>query len=117
MPELRRYCAKDGRQPFSDWLNGLKDKSLMARIRMRLRRVETGNLGDCKSVGVGLLELRLHHGPGYRIYLGCHGDQLIILLGGGDKTTQQADIRIARHRWTDWKERLHEEIQDQRFAS
>ena len=82
----------------------------MVHIRMRLRRVETGNFGDCKSIGVGLLELRLHQGPGYRIYMGCHSDKLVILLGGGNKATQQADIRLARHRWMDWKERSHEAI-------
>ena len=110
MPELHRYCTKNGCQPFSEWLNSLKDKSLIVRIRMRLRRVETGNFGDCKSIGAGLLELRLHQGPGYRIYLGCYGDKLVILLGGGDKASQQADIRLAKYRWMDWKERRHEEI-------
>lgn len=110
MPELSRYCTRDGRQPFTEWLSSIRDKPLKASLLMRLRRVEAGNFGDCKPVGDGLIELRLHQGPGYRIYLGQHGSELVILLCGGNKASQPADIRLAKCLWMDWKERRHEKI-------
>ena len=72
---------------------------------MRLRRLEAGNFGDCKAIGGGLIELRIHRGPGYRIYLGCHGHTLVILLCGGNKSSQRADVSLAHRLWVDWKER------------
>jgi hypothetical protein len=111
MPKLYRYQTRDGKQPINDWLFGLKDKAVLAQIRVRLRRIESGNLGDFKSVGDGVLELRIHISPGYRVYLGKHGDEFILLLCGGDKATQQADIYRARGMWADWKERRYEELQ------
>ena len=64
MMQLLRYQREDGREPFSEWLNGLRDKMAQARIRLRLRQVEAGNLGDCEPVGEGVLELRVHVGAG-----------------------------------------------------
>ena len=103
MIELRRYRREDGRIPITEWLNGLRDLRARAQIEVRLRRVAAGNFGDCKPVGDGVSELRIDIGAGYRVYFGRHGRALVILLGGGDKSTQQADIARAKAHWTDWK--------------
>jgi len=103
MFEIREYIARNGRAPFSSWLDGLKDVRTRARIRARLNRIRLGNFGDCKPVGNGVFELRLAFGPGYRVYFGREGEQLILLLGGGDKSTQDRDIEKARLAWTDYR--------------
>jgi putative addiction module killer protein len=72
---------------------------------MRLRQLEHGNLGDMKSVGEGVLEMRIHTGAGYRVYCGRHGQHWIVLLLGGDKSSQAKDIVRAREYWEDWKRR------------
>src|SRR5690606_14661822 len=81
---------------FDNWLHRLKDRQSKARIAARIRRVSLGNTGDIKSVGGDVSELRIHSGPGYRIYLTFRGLEVIILLVGGDKSTQSKDIRTAR---------------------
>ena len=81
---------------FRAWLNGLRDRQARLRIDDRLRRLADGNAGDTKSVGDGVQELRLHFGPGYRIYYMWRGDVLILLLKGGDKDSQSRDIARAR---------------------
>jgi putative addiction module killer protein len=83
-------------QEFSAWLHRLKDANAVARIVARMRRLEKGNPGDTKSVGKGVLEMRIDHGPGYRIYYLHRGAQIVILLCGGDKRTQQQDIERAQ---------------------
>ncbi len=105
MMQLLRYQREDGREPFSEWLNGLRDKMAQARIRLRLRQVEAGNLGDCEPVGEGVLELRVHVGAGYRVYCGRHGKTVVLLLCGGDKASQARDIEQAKQLWTEWKRR------------
>lgn len=105
MIELLRYQREDGSEPFSEWLEALRDKVAQARIRLRLRQVQAGNLGDVKPVGGGVSELRIHVGPGYRVYCGRHGKAIVILLCGGDKSSQTADIRRAEQLWTEWKGR------------
>lgn len=80
---------------FQNWLTRLRDGRAVARIAERLERLRLGNAGDHKSVGKGVMELRLTYGPGYRVYYVQHGDVVIILLCGGDKSSQQADIRKA----------------------
>lgn len=77
---------------YRKWFDKLKDRNARARIDIRLRRLSLGNPGDVKSVGEGILELRIDYGPGYRVYFTKKGDRLIILLAGGDKTTQAEDI-------------------------
>jgi len=72
MLELLRYQAEDRRVPFTEWLDSLRDKAAQARIRLRLRQVQTGTLGDCESVSEGVVELRVHVGAGYRVYCGRH---------------------------------------------
>ena len=105
MMQLLRYQREDGWEPFSEWLNGLRDKMAQARIRLRLRQVEAGNLGDCEPVGEGVLELRVHVGTGYRVYCGRHGKTVVLLLCGGDKASQVRDIEQAKQLWTEWKRR------------
>lgn len=80
---------------FSDWIKGLKDGLTRQRLNKRLRKVQLGNLGDVEPVGEGVNEMREHFGPGWRMYYVKRGDALIVMLGGGDKSTQQADITKA----------------------
>ncbi len=81
---------------FESWLDGLRDKKAQVRIAARLRHAEAGNLGDCKVVGAGVSEMRVHFGPGYRLYFTRRGNVLIIMLAGGDKSSQARDIRRAQ---------------------
>lgn len=80
---------------FSRWLRGLKDRRAVARVQVRIDRLAAGNPGDVRPVGAGVSELRIHYGPGYRVYFLQHGHQVILLLCGGDKSTQRADIETA----------------------
>jgi putative addiction module killer protein len=105
MRELREYLTSNGKSPFADWLTSLKDVKARAIIRVRLDRASLGNLGDCKSVGGGVQELRIDFGPGYRVYLGQEGEVLILLLCGGTKKSQFKDIQKAKDYWQDYKER------------
>jgi putative addiction module killer protein len=105
MIELLRYQLEDKSTPVTEWLYGLRDTRARAQIEVRLRRVSAGNLGDCKPVGEGISELRVDIGTGYRVYYAKHGQALVILLCGGDKGSQQADITRAKVYWADWKRR------------
>jgi putative addiction module killer protein len=80
---------------FHKWLLDLKDLKGKARIQVRLDRLELGHFGDCSTIESGLFELRIHYGPGYRVYFMKSGKQIIVLLAGGDKTTQSKDIKLA----------------------
>jgi putative addiction module killer protein len=105
MNEIRDYLTLDGRIPFKDWLSSLADRMAKARIAARVQRLSAGNLGDCKPLDSGVWELRIDHGPGYRVYYARAGEHLILLLVGGDKRRQQADIETALSYWADWKRR------------
>jgi putative addiction module killer protein len=83
-------------ETFDRWLDDLPDRVAMKRITIRMRHMETGNLGDWKSLGGGLFETRLHFGPGYRLYFGRLANSIILLAAGGDKSSQDGDIAIAR---------------------
>lgn len=80
---------------FDAWFVGLRDRQARARIQARIDRAEDGNFGDCKPVGEGVSEMRIHHGAGYRLYFTMIGLEVVILLAGGNKSTQAADIKIA----------------------
>jgi putative addiction module killer protein len=105
MIEIVRYRCTDGSEPFTEWLNSLRDKGVQAKIRVRLRRLEAKNFGDVKPVGEGVSELRIPVGPGYRVYCARRGRQLVILLCGGDKNSQEADVKHAKKFWKEWKKR------------
>lgn len=82
-------------EAYADWFAGLRDERARAKITLRLRRLSLGNAGDVAPVGEGVSEMRIHYGPGYRVYFVQRGDTLAIVLGGGDKSTQERDIRKA----------------------
>jgi putative addiction module killer protein len=103
--ELEYYVTAAGKKPFKEWLEGLKDVAARAKIRVRLDRVRLGNLGDNRSVGGGVYELRVDYGPGYRIYYACESECIILLLLGGDKSKQKKDIDVAKEFWSDHKRR------------
>jgi putative addiction module killer protein len=105
--EVLEYLDQKGQSPYRDWLN-LQDATARARIITSVLRMESGNLSGTKSVGAGVCELRLTFGPGYRIYFGRVGEQLVILLGGGIKNRQQTDIEAAWLLWAEYKIRKQE---------
>ena len=106
--ELQIYRNRRGQEPFTKWLTSLSDKITRKRIQTRLSRVEAGNFGDCKKIAPGVFELRLR--IGYRIYFGAVGDTIILLLGGGDKSSQQKDIQNAKLCWKEYLENRNEKI-------
>lgn len=103
--ELITYLSEDGRSPFDEWVNSLKDRTTVSKIHMRLYRVSLGNFGDAKPVGEGVSELRLQFGAGYRIYFAQVGNTVVLLLCGGDKSTQAKDIKLAQTFWADYQRR------------
>lgn len=102
--KLQVYQTPNGKEPFSEWLVSIRDQRTRTRIRDRLEQLETGNFGDCQSVGGGVYELRFHFGPGYRIYFGEIDNTVILLLCGGDKSSQTRDIERAKTYWLEYKE-------------
>ncbi|MGC4028936.1 MAG: type II toxin-antitoxin system RelE/ParE family toxin [Steroidobacteraceae bacterium] len=103
--EVHRYQTADGKEPLTEWLDRLRDGRTRARIVARLDRLQIGLFGDAKSVGAGVSELRYDFGPGYRVYYGQEGAQLVLLLCGGDKGSQTTDIEKAHDYWKDYKAR------------
>ena len=101
---LQLYLSDDGRSPFGAWFGSL-DAIAAAKVTVALSRLERGAVSNVKGVGEGVLEFRIDYGPGYRIYFGRDGDTLIILLAGGTKRRQGADIAAAKRRWKDYKAR------------
>lgn len=108
--ELILYETENGHCPFVNWLDSLRDIRARARIKKRLDRVELGNLGDIRSVGEGVSELKIDYGPGYRVYYAEIGSTFVLLLCGGDKSTQRQNILKAQQYWIDFQRR-----QDARF--
>lgn len=103
--KIEYYYARDGRVPYREWFYSLKDMKTRQIIIARLTRVERGLLGDSKSIGSGVHELRIDKGPGYRIYFGRQGDHVILLLLGGTKSSQRKDIEKAHDYWVDYLRR------------
>lgn len=104
--KIEYYITSTGKSPFLEWLEDL-DKSIRYLIRSRLARVMLGNFGDCHPIkgSQGIGELRFDIGAGYRIYYGKQGNDIVILLVGGDKGTQARDIEKAKRYWRDYKEK------------
>jgi putative addiction module killer protein len=102
------YRDRNGAEPFTIWLDGLRDSLGRQRILIRLTRLEQGHYGDCKSVGEGINELRMFFGPGYRVYFGEHKKHIVVLLCGGDKASQQDDIQQAKIHWKEYNK--HEKL-------
>jgi putative addiction module killer protein len=94
--ELVMLQTADGKLPFEEWLSSIKSSAFEAAILARLARVEDGNFGDHKSVGQGVYELRIPKGPGLRVYYGLDGPRIVVLIGGGDKSSQSKDIKKAQ---------------------
>lgn len=109
MIEIINYSTKSGKEPFADWFDML-DNNVKGIIRARIARIRLGNFGDCKPLqkGLGIWEFRIAYGPGYRIYFGKKGTQMIILLAAGDKGSQLRDIEKAKRYWQDYKGLLDE---------
>ena len=103
MIEVVHYVGDDGADYFDRWLRR-QSADTRARIQTRIDRIEFGNLGDHRSVGKGVVELRIHFGPGYRVYFGRDGDALVILLGAGSKRRQSRDIEAAQFRWGSYQQ-------------
>lgn len=101
--EIERYTTSDGRVPFDEWFYDLRDSQAKLKINVRLKRVSAGNFGDYRSVGEGVWELRLNFGPGYRVYFGQVETTIVLLLCGGDKSTQDEDIFQAKKYWTKYR--------------
>ena len=108
MIEIREYLDNRGRSPFGRWFDSL-DTGAANKVRTALARMETGSTSNVLGVGGGVLEHRIHFGPGYRVYFGRDGDALIVLLGGGTKRRQQNDIEDARYLWQEYKRRKQQE--------
>lgn len=106
---LRTYRAANGKRPLREWLDGLKDRVAVTKIKARLLRLEIGNFGDVKFLREGVSELRVDFGPGYRVYFSQQGHELILLLCGSDKRQQEKSIELAVSYLTDWKAREHYE--------
>jgi len=100
---VNEYCDENGRSHYDEWLCSLRDARAKAKIISAVDRMELGNLGDSEPVGEGVSELRIHYGPGYRIYYAKHAKTIFLLLCGGDKSTQKKDIMQAKKLWRDHK--------------
>lgn len=99
---LNEYLTEDGKAPYSNWLNSLKDLKGRAVVIAHVDRMELGNFGDSKSVGKGVVELRIHARSGYRVYYAKEGRNVYLLLCGGNKSSQKQDIKQAQRYWLDY---------------
>jgi len=108
--DIFEYIDVNGNSPFNTWLCGLKDLRTQAKIDTRIDRASLGNIGDTKSVGEGVQEMRISYGKGYRVYYGhIDVDTIIVLLCGGDKSSQTKDIKKAKQYWLELKTELKHE--------
>jgi len=105
--EVRHYLTPAGRDPYQAWLESLRDLQGKIAIVRRVDRLEIGNPGDHAFCREGVWELRIDHGPGYRVHYGTDGHRIVLLLGGGDKDSQARDIERAVAAWRDYEQRKH----------
>lgn len=103
--EVQFYETPDGKCPSRLWLDSLRDRDARARILVRIRRVEQGNLGNYLTLGKGVGELKIDYGPGYRVYFGQVGSTVVLILCGGNKSTQESDILKAQEYWEEYGNR------------
>lgn len=103
--DLHYYQTRSGRRPFTEWLEALSDVRGRAKILARLVRLQAGSLGDARSVGGGVAELRIDWGPGYRVYFARIGQRIVLLLCAGDKGSQEKDIDRAKAYFEDYEKR------------
>ncbi len=101
---IKLYIDPTGKVPFESWIGSIRETKSKAKILQRIDRLRLGNFGDCKSVGSGVYELRIHFGPGFRVYFGLQGETVVLLLCGGDKSTQKKDITNAHNYWKEFKD-------------
>jgi putative addiction module killer protein len=101
--QLRIYRTRAGRVPYLEWFLSLRDQRARQKIQARIGCVRLGNLGQARSVGEGVSELKIDYGPGYRVYFGQEGLEIVILLCGGDKSSQDEDIKKAKAYWEQYK--------------
>jgi putative addiction module killer protein len=99
------YTTINTKEPFTDWLNDLRDVMGRKRVLARVSRLQQGNYGDCEPVGEGISELRMFFGPGYRVYFGERSNDIVVLLCGGDKDSQDKDIEQAKAYWQEYLSR------------
>jgi putative addiction module killer protein len=104
MVEIREYLDREGRSPFGEWRNKLNQEA-RRKVTTAIYRVGLGNFSNVEGVGAGIYECKINFGPGYRVYFGKDGDQIVILLGGGTKQRQQNDISLTLDRWENYKQR------------
>jgi len=109
MIEVREYLDHKGNSPYAKWFDHL-NVAAAVKVSTALHRMEQGNFSNVKGVGAGVFEYRIDFGPGYRVYFGKDGDRLVILLAGGTKKRQGADITAAKANWQDYKRRKRQEV-------
>lgn len=110
--ELKQYTTTEGKTPFEEWLDGLRDRIGKAKLAARIRRASFGHFGDCKTIknaAPGLREMREHYGPGYRIYYAIEDDEIVLLLAGSTKSDQKRAIAKASQRLEDYRERNNDD--------
>lgn len=100
---IQEFITKDGKNHFKEWFDSLKDIRAQVKVDVKIARLRLGLFGDAKSVGKEVYELRIHFGPGYRIYYGLEGIKIVILLCAGDKSSQKKDIKKAATFWEEYK--------------
>ncbi len=109
MTEVREYLDAEGNSPYAKWFDRL-NATAAVKVATATHRMEQGNFSNVKGVGAGVYEYRIDFGPGYRIYFGKDGDRLVVLLAGGTKKRQDADITAAKSHWHDYKRRKRQEV-------
>lgn len=109
MTEVKEYVDASGSSPFAKWFEGLNREAAL-KVTSAIRKIQAGNKSNMESIGNNVHELKIHSGPGYRIYFGNDGETLVILLGGGTKKRQSADIKEAKACWAEYEKRKSSQI-------